>query len=168
MKLHVNSAISDVTSRYMCMDVKYFYLKKHMDREEYIMICISMITQEFVEKCNLAEKAHSGYIHARVTKGMYVLSQAGQIGNDALVKHLEPYVYHPSSNPTRLWKHNSLPINFTLLVDDFGVKDSGKEHALHLKAALKTKHKVTTDWEEKFYIGIALKWGYIYLSLSLT
>ena len=24
MKLHVNSAISDVKSRYMCMDVKYF------------------------------------------------------------------------------------------------------------------------------------------------
>ena len=27
MKLHVNSAISEVKSRYMCMEVKYFYLK---------------------------------------------------------------------------------------------------------------------------------------------
>ena len=89
---------------------------------------------------------------------MYVLSQAGQIGNDALVKHLELYVYHPSSNPLGLRKHNSLPINFTLSVDDFGVKYSGKEHALHLKAALETKYKVTTDWEGKLYIGIALKW----------
>ena len=26
MKLHVNSAISDIKSRYMCMDVKWFYL----------------------------------------------------------------------------------------------------------------------------------------------
>ena len=26
MKLHVNSAISDVKSIYMCIDVKYFYL----------------------------------------------------------------------------------------------------------------------------------------------
>ena len=32
MKLHVNSAISDVKSRYMCMDVRYFYLKNMMDR----------------------------------------------------------------------------------------------------------------------------------------
>ena len=31
MKLHVNSAISDAKSRYMCMDVKYFYLDKQMD-----------------------------------------------------------------------------------------------------------------------------------------
>ena len=38
MKLHVNSAISDVKSRYMCMDVKYFYLNNQMDREEYIII----------------------------------------------------------------------------------------------------------------------------------
>ena len=27
MKLHVNSAISDIRSRYICMEAKYFYLK---------------------------------------------------------------------------------------------------------------------------------------------
>ena len=32
MKLHVNSDISDIKSRYMCMDVKYFYLDNQMDR----------------------------------------------------------------------------------------------------------------------------------------
>ena len=32
MKLHVNSSISDVKSRYMCMDVKYFYLNNYIDR----------------------------------------------------------------------------------------------------------------------------------------
>ena len=44
-----------------------------MDRKKYIMIQISMIPQEFVEKYNLAEKAHNGYIYARVTKGMYII-----------------------------------------------------------------------------------------------
>ena len=33
----------------------------------------------------------------------------------------------------------------------------GKEHELHLKAALESKYRVTTDWEGKLYIGIALK-----------
>ena len=56
-----------------------------------------------------------------------------------------------------LWAYGSLPINFTLLVDDFGAKYLGKEHALHLKSALEDKTKVTTDWERKLYIGIALK-----------
>ena len=49
IKLHVNSAISDFKSRYMCMNVKYFYLNNQMDRVEYIMIQISMIPQDFVE-----------------------------------------------------------------------------------------------------------------------
>ena len=33
MKLHVNSNIADVKSRYMCMDVKYFYLNNQMERD---------------------------------------------------------------------------------------------------------------------------------------
>ena len=37
MKLHVNSAIYDIKSRYMCMDVKYLYLNIQMDRVEYII-----------------------------------------------------------------------------------------------------------------------------------
>ena len=91
------------------------------------MIHISMIPQEFVENFNLTEKSHNGYIYARVTKGMYVPPpQSGRIEHDNLVKHLEPYGYHPSSKNPGLWKHNSLPINFTLVVNDFGVKYSGK------------------------------------------
>ena len=50
MKLHINSAISDVKSRYMCMEVKVLYLNNQMDRDKYIMIQLSMIPQEFVEK----------------------------------------------------------------------------------------------------------------------
>ena len=38
MKLHIKRAISDVKSRYICMDVKDFYLNNQMERDEYIMI----------------------------------------------------------------------------------------------------------------------------------
>ena len=99
------------------------------------MIQNSMIPQEFVEKSNLTEKAYNGYIYSRVAKGMYGLPQESQISHDALVKHLEPYGYYPSIKKPGLWKHNIRPINFTLVVNDFGVKYSGKEHVLHLKAA---------------------------------
>ena len=47
-----------------------------------------------------------------------------------------------------------------MVVNDVGVKYSGKQHALHLKKALEEKYKVTTDWEGKLYIGIALKSDY--------
>ena len=49
MKLDINSTIPDVKSRYMCVDVKDFYLNNQMDRDEYTIIQISMIPQEFVE-----------------------------------------------------------------------------------------------------------------------
>ena len=55
---------------------------------------------------------------------------------------------------------NILPINFTLVVNGFGVKYSGRDHSLHLKSDLEDKYKVTTYWEEKLYIGISLKWDY--------
>ena len=64
MKIYVDSAISDIKLRYMCMDVKYLYLRNQMDRAEYIMIHISMIIQEVLDKYNLKEKAHNGYIFA--------------------------------------------------------------------------------------------------------
>ena len=75
----------------MCMDVKYFYLNNYMDRSEYIMIQISMIPQKIVDKYNLKEKYHNGYIFARVTKEIHGLPQAGRIPNDTIVKHLENY-----------------------------------------------------------------------------
>ena len=72
----------------MCMDVKYFYLNKNIDRVEYIMIQISMIPQEFLDKYNLKGKAHNGYIFTLLTKGIYGLPPSGRIANDLLVKHL--------------------------------------------------------------------------------
>ena len=52
MKLHVNSAISDFRLRYMYMDMKN-YLNNQTFRAAYIMIPLSMIPQEFVDKYNL-------------------------------------------------------------------------------------------------------------------
>jgi hypothetical protein len=46
------------------------------------------------------------------------------------------------------------------LVDDFGVKYVGKEHADHLLHSLKQQYEVTEDWEGKLYCGISLKWEY--------
>ena len=91
---------------------------------------------------------------------MYEIPRAGQIAHTALVKQPYPYEYHPSSKNPGLWTHKILPINFTLIVNDFGVKYLGKDHALHLKAALEDKYKINKDWKGGLYIGIALNWDY--------
>ena len=110
-----------------------------MNRSEYIMIQISIITQEFLDKYNLKDKALNGYIFTWVNKGIYGILQEGRIAHDTLVQHLGPYIYHPSNKNLGLWTHDSHPINFTLVVDDFGVRHSRRGYALHLKAALEDK-----------------------------
>jgi hypothetical protein len=46
------------------------------------------------------------------------------------------------------------------VVDDFGVKYVGKEHALHLHKVLEAHYQLTCDWTGQRYIGITLDWDY--------
>jgi hypothetical protein len=46
------------------------------------------------------------------------------------------------------------------VVDNFGVKYVGEEHAMHLKKVLKLHYKLTCDWTGTRYIGITLDWDY--------
>ena len=93
-------------------------------------------------------------------RGMYGLPQAGLLANQLLEKRLNKHGYHQSKLVPGLWTHDWRPVQFTLVVDDFGVKYVGKEHALHLKKALEADYTVTTEWEGKRYIGITLDWDY--------
>eukprot|EP00978_Attheya_sp_CCMP212_P009755 scaffold23212_cov22-Attheya_sp.AAC.1 len=107
-----------------------------MEIYEYIRIPVEMIPEEFIRAYNLNPLIRNGFIYAEVRKGMYGLPQAGKIAQDRLTKVLEPWGYAPAKITAGLWTHNTRPINFTLVVDDVGVKYQGKEHALHLIAAL--------------------------------
>jgi len=49
---------------------------------------------------------------------------------------------------------------FTLAVDDFGVKNVGREHAEHLIACIKETYELTEDWTGDIYCGIKLNWDY--------
>ena len=72
-----------------------------------------------------------------IWKGMLGLNQVGRISNKRLTKHLQKHGYAPCPRTPALWRHNTLPIVFTLVVDDFGVKYTGKHNADHLINALR-------------------------------
>jgi hypothetical protein len=96
---------------------------------------------------------------------MYGLPQAGPLANKLLKQQLNKHGYYQNRLIPGLWKHKSRSIQFTLVVDDFGVKyvgreNVGREHAEHLKSVLEEHYKVTTDWTGGRYIGIHLKWDY--------
>ena len=59
-----------------------------------------------------------------------------------------------------LWKHNTRPIYFTLIVNNFGVKYTRQEDVDHLKTTLEMNYTVMADWTGKQYIGITLDWDY--------
>ena len=47
-----------------------------------------------------------------------------------------------------------------MIVDDFGVKYVGKEHAEHLIDTLQSVYKITIDWTGTKYCGLRLTWDY--------
>ncbi len=91
---------------------------------------------------------------------MYGLPQSGLIANELLEKRLNKHGYRQSKLVPGLWQHDTCPIQFILVVDNFGIKYVGKEHAMHLKKVLKLHYKLTCDWTGTCYIGITLDWDY--------
>ncbi len=145
----------------MTMDISNFYLMTPLLRPEFIGLKLTDIPNEVIKEYNLKEKAtKNGSIYIKAKRGMYGLSQAGLLANELLEKRLNKHGYRQSKLVPGLWKHDTQPIQFTLVVDDFGVKYVGKKHAQHLKNTLKEHYKLTCNWAGKRYIGITLDWGY--------
>ena len=92
---------------------------------------------------------------------MYGLPQAGLLAQELLEQRLQKQGYTQSKVTPDFWAHAWRPISFTLVVDDFGVKYVGKEHADHLVRVLKEKYEISEDWGGKKYIGLTFDWDYI-------
>ena len=91
---------------------------------------------------------------------MYGLPQAGILANKLLKKRLVKFGYFELPHTPGLWKHVSRPIAFTLVVDDFGVKYVGEQHARHLINTIKNNYTVEVDWVGALYCGRKLAWDY--------
>ncbi len=159
-KLMWNSVISTPDAKYMCADIKSFYLETPLDRYEYMKMSIDLIPQEFRDAYDLDAKQKGGFVYMEIQKGMYGLPQAGILANKLLKERLKKKGYFELPHTPGLWKHVSRPIAFTLVVDDFGVKYVGEQHAQHLIAAIKEEYTVEVDWAGELYCGIKLAWDY--------
>jgi hypothetical protein len=150
------STISTEGSNYMCLDVKNFYLGTPMDSFEYMRIPIKLTPQEIIVQYNLLPLVSDGHVYIEVQKGMYGLSQSGILANQLRARHLAIHGYHQAKLTPGLWRHVTIPIQFTQVVDDFGVQYVGKEHTQHLIDALETDYTISKDWTGGLYCGITL------------
>eukprot|EP00804_Cyclotella_cryptica_P028989 CCRYP_012408-RA/>CCRYP_012408-RA protein AED:0.21 eAED:0.21 QI:0/0/0/1/1/1/2/0/880 len=169
-KLLFNSVISTPGGKFMTMDISNFYLMTPLPGPEYLRLKLSDIPTEIITEYRLDLLAEpDGTIYVLVRLGMYGLPQAGLLANELLEKRPNAHGYHQSKLVPGLWKHVWRPIQFTLVVDDFGIKYVGQEHPQHLLTVLQEHYTVTTDWNGSRYIGITLDWDYakrrIYLSM---
>jgi hypothetical protein len=106
-----------------------------------MVINLASLPQETIEKYNLNEMAQDGKVYIEIQKGMYGLPKAGILTNKLLQRHLAKDGYRPTTHTHGLWTHDTRPISFLLVVDDFRVRYVGREHAEHLMACIK---KITT------------------------
>jgi hypothetical protein len=91
---------------------------------------------------------------------MYGLPQAGIIAQDLLAKRLKEHGYSQSKTTPSLWKHEWRLVWFSFVVDNFGVKYIGEEHAQHLLQMVQKYYKCLFEPEGERYCGLTIKWDY--------
>ena len=103
-----------------------------MDRSEYAKINITDIPTELIYEYNLQAVTHNGWVYFEIVRGCYGLPQSGKLANNLLSTHLNKAGYYESVATPGLQKHTWHPIQFSLIVDDFGIEYVGEKHAQHL------------------------------------
>ena len=113
----------------MTMDIKNYYLGTPLPNYEYMRFRLEHIPTEIRQQYSLDTLATNGWVYVEIHKGMYGLPQAGILANNLLKTRLVKHGYYECPRTPGLWRHTWRPIMFVLVVDDFGVKYVGKEHA---------------------------------------
>ncbi|KAL7485684.1 hypothetical protein ACHAW6_011281 [Cyclotella cf. meneghiniana] len=78
---------------------------------------------------------------------MYGLPQACILRNKQQNKHLEKHGYYKVAQTPGLWKHIYCPVQFTLVVDDFGIEYDSEGHPEHLLNTLEENYTFYILWE---------------------
>ena len=159
-KLHWNSVVSTPGAKYMCLDIKNFYLTAKLDYFEYMRMPLDLFPIWIQQQYDLQRLAYKGFVHLEMRRAVWGLPQAGILANKRLRRKLAPFGYFEHTKTPGLWYHISRPISFTLVVDDFGVKYVSKNDVDHLVASIKSTYTLTEDWTGNLYCGIKLDWDY--------
>jgi len=167
-KIILNSIISTKDAKFLFIDIKDFFLNSPMECYKYMAIPLADLPDTIIKQYNLQEKAHNENVYVGICKGMYSLPQARHIANDKLVLILEKASYKQAEHTPSLFKHEWCPIAFSLIIDDFGVKCMGREHAEHLLiTTLQEHYTISQDKSSKAYLGLTLKWDYLNCTINI-
>jgi hypothetical protein len=123
-----HSVLSQKGARFSSIDLKNFYLDTPMPKPEYVGIKILDIPDKFINKYKLTGLDCDGWIYFEIHQGCYSLPQAGILANDLLQSCLEAEGFYEAATTPGLWCHKWRPIQFYLIVDNFGIEYVGLDH----------------------------------------
>jgi hypothetical protein len=141
------------------INLKNFYLDTPMPKPEYICIKISVIPQEFINEYKLTGLDHAGWIYFKIRQGCYGLSKADILANNLLQSCLEAKGFYEVASTPGLWHHKWRPIQFCLIIDNFGIEYVGLEHFTYLLDILKKFHGVQYNMAGNKFAGMDIKWN---------
>ena len=75
----LSSDLKRVCLRYVCSDLKVFYLGTPMSRYEYMQILIWPLPKEIMDKYDFHALVRNRYVLCEIRRGMYSLPQASII-----------------------------------------------------------------------------------------
>ena len=100
-----------------------------------------------------------GCVHARIDGALCGPAEAGRIANQDMADHLAKFGHHECKFTPGLFTHETRPIQFSLIADDFAVKWINKSDFDHLLQSLETKCTMTCDMEGKQHVGMHPEWN---------
>ncbi len=131
---------------------------RELDYNEYMKILLALFPEWIKTQYNLDTHARDCFVFLEIQRMVWGFPQADILANKLLHKQLKLHGYYECVNTPSLWRHTTRPIMFSLVVNNFGVKYVGKEHAEHLINCLKEEtYKLTEDWTGDLYCGILLR-----------
>ena len=139
-----------------------------MKRYEYMRLPLHFISDKIIAQYNLLALASDGWVYLEIRKFMPGLKQYGIIANTHLTLHLAKHGYAPIPRRLLLWAHAHLPIMFSLVVDNFGVKYTGNASAHHLIAVLRSLYTISVDWSGSIFYGLTLAWDYANWNVNVS
>jgi hypothetical protein len=107
-KILVNSVISTLGAKFLVIDITNFYLNTPLGRFEYMVINLSSLPQETIEKYDLIELAQDGKVYIEIQKGYRHASSPTNCNNAILPRMvIDRHHTHMAFGPTTLVPYNS-------------------------------------------------------------
>ncbi len=160
VKVLLNSVVSEKDAKWMTIDLVDFYLQTLLSSPEYVRITAAQMPYISIKHFNLAGMADAdGAFYMEIHQCVYGLPQSGVLAQRELVSLLcgDGFVQDP--NVPCLFTHPTMNLQFTLVVDDLGVKYSKWEDVEALMSTLKKKYELHVDKEGTEYLGLGIEFG---------